>query len=97
MGYFQIGMLLSIILSVTVPYVVLKNRWGEDYLLEDLYDWWDGGADYDGDLVFFTMWVFFVFILINIAAYPLIVLGLVVYYIINKLRTKHINNLNKKQ
>lgn len=96
MEYFQIGLLTSIILFILTPYLILKNRWFSNDLLEGLYEWWDGEDFEDVDLTGSTICFLIILLvfLLNIIAWGLILPLLIIIWFINSIRNKKLNKNN---
>lgn len=90
MIYFQIGFWSSIILFIMTIYLTLRNRWFNNGLLEDLYEWWDGEDFEDVDLTGTWEWFLFTLLLslLNIIAWGLMLPLLIIIYIIINIRNK---------
>jgi len=97
MDYLEIGLVLGIITAVVLLYLTLKNRWFSD-VLSYLYKWWDGEDKDTSEVmidVFVLFLVFMLVVLVTSLTYVFILPLIVVYYIIKRIRNKHIQTLNK--
>lgn len=92
MGYFQIGLILSIIYLFAIPYLTLKNRWFEDDLLEGLYEWWDGDDFDDVDLTGFCLAILILLlgVMFNIIVWGLILPSVIIAWFISSIRNKRL-------
>lgn len=96
MGYFQIGLITGILLFIISPYLILKNRWFSNDLLEGLYDWWDGEdleqVDLSGTVLVSV--VILLISIINIFLWVLILPLLLCVWFINSIRNRKLNKNN---
>lgn len=101
MEYLEIGFFLAVFTAIAFPIIILKRRFFEDSILEELYDWWDGREGHYDDIgvvlgVFMLLLVTLVLpLIIWIAWAGLLPIGLLVIFI-SKARNRRIKKLNNK-
>jgi hypothetical protein len=94
-NYLEIGLILGFITAVVFLFLTLRNRWFSD-VIDGIYKWWDGELTSDVLADAFALFlVFILVVLVTSLTYILILPLIVVYYIIKRIRRKHIQTLNK--
>ena len=96
MGYFDLGMVLAIILSpiVIYYYITINNE------MMELTNWWNGES-YDGDFflleILVTIIVVLLTFLLTLVFYPVVIGVAIITMMIISLKNKRLAKINKKK
>jgi len=102
MAYLEIGFYLAAFIAIAFPIIILKRRFFEDSILEELYNWWDGReGHYEIVGVFLEVFLLLLavictFFILWLAWGGVVPIGLLVIFL-NMYRNKRIKMLKKNK